>query len=398
MTRDHFKSLFNRLQKDIEFLVQVAQKVLVIDVTKSTDPTQSDNQWKTIGNHLANETEQAIKCIMDDPNTDRCHMVSKLLNMRESLHTQIFHGCLYRKLATWKDLNIFIGEFAGQVEVDTLNKLQELEETLQYLPTKMEYKPVQFEGSGSFDYSSGSQVNEAESSTILSNTVKHFLDMDQLIQKNFLMMKNNPDKINEFLANNPVHQTLRQQVQDTRIELAECQKKLKEQLQKNFTSEADNSSQMDLQAQHDKLQQQLTKANYDLANEKKKKEACELREKKVKAELKEANEKVTQLKTYTVPKLKSTAKEQRDLADKLQEIVRDSELLPQMFRKEAQFRIACKKEKDDAEAKMLSYQKEHDFLVNKVSDLENDLQRKERLSLLTQAAFGSIKDHLDTEK
>lgn len=69
-----------------------------------------------------------------------------------------------------------------------------------------------------------------------------------------------------------------------------------------------------------------------------------------------------------------------------------------MFRKEAQFRIQCKKEKDDAEGKMFTFEKEHDFLVNKVSDLENDLQRKERLSLLTQAAFGSIKDHLDTEK
>ena len=40
-----------------------------------------------------------------------------------------------------------------------------------------------------------------------------------------------------------------------------------------------------------------------------------------------------------------------------------------MFRKEAQFRIQCKKEKDDAESKMKSFEKDHDFLVNQVSDL-----------------------------
>ena len=64
-----------------------------------------------------------MKAILEEPNTDRCHMVSKLMNMREALHKQIFHGCLYRKLVTWKDLSIYIGEYGNQIEVDTLNML-----------------------------------------------------------------------------------------------------------------------------------------------------------------------------------------------------------------------------------------------------------------------------------
>lgn len=69
-------------------------------------------------------------------------------------------------------------------------------------------------------------------------------------------------------------------------------------------SEADNSSQMDLQAQKDKLESALITCQYNLRNAKSKMEGLELREKKVKAELKEANEKVNQLKSYTIPKLR----------------------------------------------------------------------------------------------
>lgn len=63
--------------------------------------------------------------------------------------------------------------------------------------------------------------------------------------------------MNEFLENNPVHLSLREQVQRIQQELSECQKKLKEQLQKNHMNESDNAGQMDLQAQCDKLQGQL---------------------------------------------------------------------------------------------------------------------------------------------
>jgi len=44
--------------------------------------------------------------------------------------------------------------------------------------------------------------------------VDSFLNMEDLIKKNFLMVQNSPDKINEFNDNNPVQQTLREKVQD----------------------------------------------------------------------------------------------------------------------------------------------------------------------------------------
>jgi hypothetical protein len=43
------------------------------------------------------------------------------------------------------------------------------------------------------------------------------------------------------------------------------------------------------------------------------------------------------------------------LKEALEEIKRDSELLPSMFRAEAKFRKECKKDKDEAVEKMVLY-------------------------------------------
>jgi len=50
--------------------------------------------------------------------------------------------------------------------------------------------------------------------------------------------------------------------------------------------------------------------------------------------------------------LKETRKYQKDLADALEKIKQDAELLPDMFRAEAKYRKENKKEKDEAIAQM----------------------------------------------
>jgi len=52
-----------------------------------------------------------------------------------------------------------------------------------------------------------------------------------------------------------------------------------------------------------------------------------------------------------------------------------------MFKAEALFRKECKKEKDEAVAEMTIALKQHNKLVKKIEDLENELARKTRLSI-----------------
>lgn len=60
--------------------------MLVTDVTKHVEGAALKSQWDTIRSSLSNETDQAMKAVLEESNTDRCHMVAKLMNMREALH------------------------------------------------------------------------------------------------------------------------------------------------------------------------------------------------------------------------------------------------------------------------------------------------------------------------
>jgi len=77
-----------------------------------------------------------------------------------------------------------------------------------------------------------------------------------------------------------------------------------------------------------------------------------------------------------LPRLKDTKKYQKELAENIDQISSDAELLPSMFRAEAAFRIECKNQKDEALQKMKTFEKQHNKLVSERDDLKNELERK----------------------
>jgi len=100
------------------------------------------------------------------------------------------------------------------------------------------------------------------------------------------------------------------------------------------------------------------------------------------------------LENWLKPKLNDTKKYQRMLASELNKIRQDAELLPSMFRAEAQFRNKCKKEKEEAEIKMREAVDKFEKLLLEKKDLQHELERKERLALQAIAARSSMKDSL----
>jgi chromosome segregation ATPase len=73
---------------------------------------------------------------------------------------------------------------------------------------------------------------------------------------------------------------------------------------------------------------------------------------KAKHDLRNMTDAKKNLENWLKPKLKETKRYQKELAAELNKIRQDAELLPSMFRAEAQFRNQCKKDKEEAEIKM----------------------------------------------
>lgn len=83
-----------------------------------------------------------------------------------------------------------------------------------YLPTKMQYEKVVKETDGYF--SIDNIQDKAKSTEILSAMVKHYLDMEQLIHKNFLTLSE--DKVDGFMDQNNTIKTLRGQFEELKID------------------------------------------------------------------------------------------------------------------------------------------------------------------------------------
>lgn len=74
----------------------------------------------------------------------------------------------------------------------------------------------------------------------------------------------------------------------------------------------------------------------------------------LRTQIKDQEDKIGRYENWYNPRLKETQKFQKEIFEELEKIRQDAELLPSMFRAEAQFRIECKREKDEAVEKMTS--------------------------------------------
>ena len=115
---------------------------------------------------------------------DKFSLIGKMLNMRDGLQKQIFHSSLYRKLIIWSDLNIQPDEYSHQKVVECINQINEFQEKLNYKPTKLEFQEVHLEMPGYFSFQENAHC---ESTDTLDACIFAFLDMENLIKKNFMM-------------------------------------------------------------------------------------------------------------------------------------------------------------------------------------------------------------------
>lgn len=81
--RDYFGLLASRLQKDIEYVVDICQKVMAIDNRKNISNQDTIERWKMIRNTIMFEISKIFEQ-SQDPNCDKFLLLSKLLNMREN--------------------------------------------------------------------------------------------------------------------------------------------------------------------------------------------------------------------------------------------------------------------------------------------------------------------------
>jgi hypothetical protein len=169
-----------------------------------------------IRQQIRNEVLKVIPQAQADPNADKFGLVAKLLNVRDNLHRQVFHSCLYRKLLIWNDLNIQCDEYSHQRVVDCFNEINDFQEKFNYKPTKLAFKEVTIETPGYFSLSEASTNEKCEATDTMDAMIQNYIDMENLIKKNFMVQS---EKLDKFAKNNPIQMTLREEIEEVNQEL-----------------------------------------------------------------------------------------------------------------------------------------------------------------------------------
>ena len=220
--------------------------------------------------------------------------------------------------------------------------------------------------------------------------------MEEFIKAKYLFSE---EKIKDCLSTNTVQKTLREQVQDLNLRIQELEEQNKMALGRiDLYDNGGNDSAVN----NDKKEEDLKSVNVNLEEEKKQllDEVKTLRQKlgETTKKLNSAQQREESFKNYYDPKLKSTIEYHKTLQDGLNQIKEDTQLLPRIFRAEAEDRknIKAAQEKAEQDAEVARAMRRN--LEARIDDLTKERDRRKQLALQAIAARQNIKSYLDEEK
>lgn len=85
---------------------------------------EQDKQWKIISDQIKNEVTKTLSSQQNE--SQLIFTITKLINLKENIQTQIFCGLLHKKLVIWLDLNIQNDEYAHAKIVEAMQKINEM--------------------------------------------------------------------------------------------------------------------------------------------------------------------------------------------------------------------------------------------------------------------------------
>ena len=111
-----------------------------------------------------------------------------------------------------------------------------------------------------------------------------------------------------------------------------------------------------------------------------------------------ATEKENKLSQNLKPKLAQAIEHQKTLFNNFDQIKQDTQLLPMIFKAEADLRKRAIEEKKEAESKSKIAVDQMNQLQQRIENLEKDKAKAKALSMKAIAARSNIKEYLDEEK
>jgi chromosome segregation ATPase len=319
--------------------------------------------------------------------------VTKAASIKEDLMVQMIRGLLHKKVLLWFDLGIRDGEYAKAELVETSKFIMDFSEKHGYFPTRIEYThPVKSHNAlpGLYERARASGSGESDVVTILGSFYEAFDAMQSLILNNFRLSTVRPtQKPKKKVAK---VKSLRQEIEDLVHKLEHSENELfsAKSLLRNperrewlIINRENESMRKELGNLHKTMQRvNLERMNLEAELEMKKKNFTILQ-----AKLNDFND-------VYMPRVDEIQELQQHILTELQQIRQDAELLPVMFRNEANMKAVILEEKFEAERKMREALTDMEEYKTKAKKYFEERSRKEQVALQAIGARNAVTSQL----
>jgi hypothetical protein len=369
-----FREALHQVVRDLgeEFKSLVNMLKIQTHLTKSCEFSNWDLVLMSLRTELSN-------CIIEGSKGSEFAIVAlqQVYRYRDGLLAQIIQSYLHKKIVLWMDLGLQSEEYVkGEVLTATQRILKAKTDT-GHVPTKCDFVLPKNDNSDQRGYI-------PEMNSVLSSFTEEFTSMVRMIENNF--------KLHGESKTSPFVGSLREEIEAGKKQIYILEKEL--QTARSILKNPDKREMTSINREVFETKHQLELANANV--QRLKMEKINLESKNIEF-IQTLDDMQTRLKTLNdsvFPRLEDLEKTQAEIVNELKRIRQDADLLPEMFRNEVKLKKTIREEKLLAEEKMKKALEELEVVKFSKQKLEQEKDRKERISLQAIAAKNMVDGYL----
>ena len=334
------------------------------------------NNWDLV---LLNLRTELSNCIIEGSKGSEYAIAAlqQVYRYRDGMLSQIIQSFLHKKIVLWMDLGLQSEEYVKGEVLTATQRILKAKTDFGHVPTKCEFVLPKNESTELRGYI-------PELISVLSSFTEEFTSVVRMIENNF--------KLHAESKTSPYVGSLREEIEAGKKQIYALEKEL--HIARTTLKNPDKREMTSINREIYETKHQLELANANV--QRLKMEKINLESKNIEY-IQTIDDMQTRLKTLNdsvFPRLDDLEKTQDEILNELKRIRQDADLLPEMFRNEVKLKKTIREEKLMAEEKMKKALEELEVVKLSRMKLEQEKDRKERISLQAIAAKNMVDGYL----
>jgi len=369
-----FREALYKVVKDLgeEFKSLVNILKILMHLTKNCE----FNSWDLV---LLNLRTELSNCIIEGSHgSERAiEALQQVYRYRDNLLAQIFNAFLHKKIVLWMDLGLQNEEYVKGEVLTATQRILKTQADTGHISTKCEFVQPKSDPNEVKGYIPGLV-------SVLTSFSEEFTSVVRMIENNF--------KLHSEGKPSPFAGSLREEIESLKGKIYDLEKQLQAARTIGKNPDSRELSSINREIYETKHQLELSTANVQRL----KMEKINLESKNIefRQNIEDMQTRLKTLNESVFPRLDDLEKTQEEILNELKRIRQDADLLPEMFRNEVKLKKTIRAEKLLAEEKMQKALEELDVVKMARLKVEQERDRKERISLQAIAAKNIVDGYL----